>query len=423
MASSGLVAIHSPACSARAAERHDKLTPSCGAPIFTVDSQYIQHTTAELPHPATKLVIGQHLWFHPSESSWAWLVVGSFYDDKDNELWNIEVFLGYRDEDDDTETDADQVSEPETTPAGFPNNQEADVVYRTLPSGFRVDNNTNPNLYYVAPQPWAFDVEAYFGSVPINNPPASNFPQANYPATMASQGSGWNPRFGWDNTTNNGTSPGQAWGNPGPAWGNPAPVYANQPFGGMPPPMGYQQPGWGAVPPHPQGPGYVGPAAGYQHPVPVFPGQGAPRFPQPHPAVSADAPAVHLANSTGGAGCEPGYNYFFPAEHTKVHVIKSSTAPWRVPSSMALHYGAYHVPARTTLAELLAGFGATNPARRLNRVTEVLPGGNGRWYKGVTFAGDERDEMKKSLKDLGWDATRTGRSGEKPVVWLWITKD
>ncbi|KAI5920154.1 hypothetical protein F4810DRAFT_723862 [Camillea tinctor] len=339
-----------------------------------------------------------HLWVHRSGNSWAWLVQGTFYDDGDNKLWHIEVFLGCRDEDDDTEADADVVSEPDIT-SDTSTTQDTDIVYQYLPPGFSVDNNTNPNLYYKVPEPWDFDVEALFGSVPnSNNPTTNGFPRTNLPPEMAAQGAGWNTRFGWDNA------------DPG-----------IQPI-----PVGYQQPGWNSQQPvwSPQqvGPTYVTPANGCQHPVPVFPGQ-VPRWPQPHPVVQSDAPAAHLANSTGGAGCEPGYNYFFPAEHTKIHVIKSTTPPWRVPATMALHYGAYHVPARTTVAELLAGFGAVNPSRKMNKVTEVLAGGNGKWYKGLTISGDEKEELKKTLKDIGWDGTRTGRSGEKPVVWLWITKD
>ena len=126
---------------------------------------------------------------------------------------------------------------------------------------------------------------------------------------------------------------------------------------------------------------------------------------------------------TGGVGCEPGYNYYFPALHTKIHVIKAQSPPWRLPAGMSLHFGAYHVPTNTTVAELLKGFGATNSTAKKNRVTEVVQGGNGKWYKGLSIAGDDKDDLKKGLKDLGWDHTRTGRPGEKPVVWLWITRD
>ncbi|KAI0846061.1 hypothetical protein F5Y00DRAFT_151101 [Daldinia vernicosa] len=229
---------------------------------------------------------------------------------------------------------------------------------------------------------------------------------------MASQtfGNGWHPQFGSDQTPN---------ANASPSFGNIVPgiVYTGS--------SGYNyQPSQGGVVPGPnnQAPVYVIPQNGYNHPVPVFPSQG-PRLPNPHPVVNLDAPALNLNNSTGGVGCEPGYNYFFPPEHTKLHVVKSSTAPWRLPEGMSMNFGAYHVPVNTTLAQLLEGFGALNPLPKKNKVTEVIQGGNGKWYRGVTFSGDDGESMAKTLRDLGWDRSRTGRTGEKPVIWLWITKD
>ncbi len=130
-----------------------------------------------------------------------------------------------------------------------------------------------------------------------------------------------------------------------------------------------------------------------------------------------------MVNSTGGVGCEPGYNMFFSPEYTKVHVLKTREAPWRVPAGMSLSFGAFHVPSNTCLAELLKGFGATNPIPKKNRITEILQGHGGRWYKGMTISGEEADMMEKTLNEMGWDRLRTGRPGEKPVVWLWITKD
>lgn len=227
---------------------------------------------------------------------------------------------------------------------------------------------------------------------------------------MAGNGQGWNPRWGWDGQSNN-PSP---YGVGGYGTG----FLGNAGWGSYP--MGMQP---GAPPPQ-QGPTYVIPQGGVQPPLPVFPGQpGGARMPNPHPVVSYETPALNMTNSTGGVGCEPGYNYYFPALHTKIHVIKAQSPPWRLPAGMSLHFGAYHVPTNTTVAELLKGFGATNSTAKKNRVTEVVQGGNGKWYKGLSIAGDDKDDLKKGLKDLGWDHTRTGRPGEKPVVWLWITRD
>lgn len=239
----------------------------------------------------------------------------------------------------------------------------------------------------------------------------------------ANIGRGWNPATGWDN---GGLPPGSSMGGypsmpvPGSAYGS-APYPMNNPY--TYPGALYPSP-YMSGPPGSVGPVYTMPANGYQNPVPVIPGQpGGPRYPGPHPVVNFECPAINLQNSTGGMGCEPGYNYYFPAEHTKVHVIKSRDPPWRLPPGMNLQFAAYHVPVQTTLGDLMKGFGATNSSAKKNKITEVVEGGNSRWYKGVTFSGDSKDDMKKTLKDLGWDSSRTGRQGEKPVVWLWVTKD
>ncbi|KAJ1326121.1 hypothetical protein MN608_09324 [Microdochium nivale] len=234
---------------------------------------------------------------------------------------------------------------------------------------------------------------------------------------MAGSGQGWNPRWGWDAASSSSSPFGVGSGSGMPSYGYPQPIY----YGSSMLPQ-QQQPG----PAGGQGPTYVLPQSGQQPPVPIFanqPGGGAARLPNPHPVVSYETPALNMTNSTGGVGCEPGYNYYFPALHTKIHVIKSQSPPWRLPAGMSLHFGAYHVPCNTSVAELLRGFGATNSNAKKNRCTEVVQGGNGRWYKGLTIAGDDKDDLKKGLKELGWDHTRTGRPGEKPVVWLWITRD
>ncbi|KAI8157001.1 hypothetical protein K4K49_005992 [Colletotrichum sp. SAR 10_70] len=141
------------------------------------------------------------------------------------------------------------------------------------------------------------------------------------------------------------------------------------------------------------------------------------------PALDPRNPAAHLSNSTGGTGCEPGYNYFFPAAHTKIHVFRSTTPPWQLPANARIQFAAFHVPVNTSLAELLKGFGATNPVPKKNKCYEIVQAGNGKWYKGLCFAGDDKDMMKKCLKDVGWDGTRTGQPGGKPVVCLWVVKD
>lgn len=141
------------------------------------------------------------------------------------------------------------------------------------------------------------------------------------------------------------------------------------------------------------------------------------------PVLDASLPAANMTNSTGGVGCESGYNYFFPSEHTKIHVFKTGdTPPWHLPPNFVFPFNAVHVPVNTTLGDLLKGFGACNPDPSKNRIFEVHQGGAGKWYRGLCFKGDDDGDMGKSIKSIGWDMTRTGLPGGKPVVYLYVTK-
>lgn len=147
------------------------------------------------------------------------------------------------------------------------------------------------------------------------------------------------------------------------------------------------------------------------------------QVPSGDPVIQGNIPAVNMTNSTGGVGCEPGYNYFFAPAHTKIHVLLTGEdAPWNLEPNWAIDFYAVHVPTNTTIGELLKGFGATNPEPEMNKVFEVHQGGNGRWYKGMSFRGDDKDAMAKTIKDVGWDSSRNGQPGGKPVVWLYVVK-
>ncbi|GKT90071.1 hypothetical protein Ct61P_07921 [Colletotrichum tofieldiae] len=108
------------------------------------------------------------------------------------------------------------------------------------------------------------------------------------------------------------------------------------------------------------------------------------------PALDPRNPAAQLSNSTGGTGCEPGYNYFFPAAHTKIHVFRTTQPPWQLPANARVPFAAFHVPVNTTLAEVLKGFGASNPNPKKNKCFEIVQAGNGKWYKGCASPGTTR---------------------------------
>lgn len=137
-------------------------------------------------------------------------------------------------------------------------------------------------------------------------------------------------------------------------------------------------------------------------------------------------PGVHLRNHTGGVGLPPGYDYAFPTEHTKIHVFKTGpTPPWRQTlwSGDASNHVKLLVPCTSTVKELMQNLGCTNSDAKKNKLHEIQEAGNGKWVKGITITGDEKDKVKKRIADFGWDKSRTGAPGERPVVWLWCTKD
>ncbi|KAK4121994.1 hypothetical protein N657DRAFT_576921 [Parathielavia appendiculata] len=145
------------------------------------------------------------------------------------------------------------------------------------------------------------------------------------------------------------------------------------------------------------------------------------RFPVSAPVIDPDFPAANHINSTGGAGVEPGFNYFFPTEHAKVIVLKCSAPPWTlVPGTYSdIPYHAAKVPANITLAELLVGFGATNPDKARNQLWECYPQGGGAWGWKEHVTGDDVIMMARTVRDMGWVEKRDGCV---QTVYLWITK-
>jgi hypothetical protein len=150
---------------------------------------------------------------------------------------------------------------------------------------------------------------------------------------------------------------------------------------------------------------------------------GTNRHPQPAPPTDPTFPAANLLNATGGAGAEPGYNYFFPTEHAKVVVLKCSIPPWKlVPGTYRdIPFHACKVPANITMAELLVGFGANNPDKGKNQFWEVYPQGGGRWGWKEHVVGDDQLMINKSVREMGWVEKRA--DGELPTIYLWITKE
>ncbi|OHF02073.1 hypothetical protein CORC01_02652 [Colletotrichum orchidophilum] len=384
------------------------------------------------------------LYWHCSRNPpfWGYLIVGTFYDQHNNIVWSTEIFALQRDTRSDREEDTGQLI---SIPDSDSNTSQDlnDIFFRSL--NFAQNNSTyqsahvptyehqthphqlwDPSLAGPVPGNWitAFDHRLGNWKHTYTAPTMSN--PVNGP-DMEGRRPPWGPQNG---------VPLPRWGEPyiphggygaPAAYGNyyyPAPTYQSYPVAPAT-----------AAAPYPGSTAYAWPGAqhqqGYYPPPPpgTYPfqpgGQStyAARTAQGLPALDPRNPAATLSNSTGGTGCEPGYNYFFPAAHTKIHVFRTTTPPWQLPTNARIQFSAFHVPVNTTLAELLKGFGATNANPKKNKCFEIVQAGNGRWYKGLCFSGDDKEMMKKSLAEVGWDAGRNGVAGGKPVVCVWLVKD
>lgn len=215
-------------------------------------------------------------------------------------------------------------------------------------------------------------------------------------------GRGYNPVHGFDTT-----GPPPPGSNPGQPTRAPGAHYSA--FFSGPAPSALQQPTFGYP-------------SGFSSTLPVL---VPPSYPFPsasYAAVNPGFPAVCMQAGT----CAPpsGYTYLYHREHCRFHVFKTPRPPWQHPVSKAdpATHAKLLIPTNITVKELMQNLGCDNPDAKKNKLYELAEVGDGRWSKGLTMCGADKERMKK-ITDFGWDATRTGKPGEKPVVWLWLTKD
>jgi hypothetical protein len=139
----------------------------------------------------------------------------------------------------------------------------------------------------------------------------------------------------------------------------------------------------------------------------------------PKDADNDGMPGINMINSMGGLGSEPGYNYIFPKEHLKMHVIYSEKPPWHNDGQYEMR--TFHVPCNITVKELMQQMGCDNEEAKENALIELAQGADGRWYKGYTITGDSKDRVKKTLAETGWTADRNGV--KEDLVWVWFCKE
>ncbi|CAG7554753.1 unnamed protein product [Fusarium equiseti] len=103
----------------------------------------------DLPAPATKLIITQHLATSQNSPLWAWIIVEAFYDRHDNVLWSTKIFFGYlgtdADSDDET-TDSESSSSLAESDAGE-TDTASDIYFSERPSHY--DSNHASDYHHI----------------------------------------------------------------------------------------------------------------------------------------------------------------------------------------------------------------------------------------------------------------------------------
>ncbi|KAM5364293.1 hypothetical protein ACJZ2D_011602 [Fusarium nematophilum] len=90
-----------------------------------------------LPAPATKLIITQHLKASQDSPYWAWIIVGAFYDRDNNIVWSTEIFAGHLDVEEDSDdgtSDGESVASSSEAEGGQSDTEETDSSSDIYPS-------------------------------------------------------------------------------------------------------------------------------------------------------------------------------------------------------------------------------------------------------------------------------------------------
>lgn len=106
-----------------------------------------------LPAPATKLIITQHLEASRDSPYWAWIIVGAFYDSDNNVVWSTEIFAGHLDvEIDSDEETGDGESLSASSEVGLSDSEGTDSASGKLGASctWHVDHSL-PELVYIMP--------------------------------------------------------------------------------------------------------------------------------------------------------------------------------------------------------------------------------------------------------------------------------
>ncbi|RSL67044.1 hypothetical protein CEP53_003152 [Fusarium sp. AF-6] len=159
-----------------------------------------------LPAPATKLIITQHLQASRDSPYWAWIIVGAFYDSDNNVVWSTEIFAGHLDvEVDSDEESGDGESVSASSEVGLSDSEDTDSASDIYSSSGSDDllNIGLPHRYLDEPVPLAPEARQvypyWYESTPYVEPFVDTyaaFPETHAPlpeSTYAAPPETWDP--------------------------------------------------------------------------------------------------------------------------------------------------------------------------------------------------------------------------------------
>ncbi|KAJ4190933.1 hypothetical protein NW755_005148 [Fusarium falciforme] len=155
---------------------------------------------ANLPAPATKLIITQHLQASRDSPYWAWIIVGAFYDSDNNIVWSTEIFAGHLDvEVDSDEESGDGESVSASSEVGLSDSEDTDSASDIYSSGSEDDLNIGLPHRYRDEAPLAPEVRQvypyWYESTPYVEPSVDSYAAtyAPLPETYAAPPETWDP--------------------------------------------------------------------------------------------------------------------------------------------------------------------------------------------------------------------------------------
>ena len=100
-------------------------------PVISIDPTFAEVEDNSLPHPAARLVITQILqWVVEPAPTWAWIIVGVYYDCDGVPIWSQEVFVGHLGIE--LESDSEHEGESEGETVAVRESQSGDLLRRPV---------------------------------------------------------------------------------------------------------------------------------------------------------------------------------------------------------------------------------------------------------------------------------------------------